>query len=607
MQDYALHPPNDLALSEDVIGSVVQRAWPSRRFMVYRGDITYPTERPMRHSKGATTATSGHTQVTKRSSTSTTEEQHATEDLDDEDEQSTLRRLHDTDPEAYHRERRRRNQERYREKQRKLADDLVRGNQQLRDEIKRLEHQRNNISCGISTKETIWSVAVEYFRVFRRGLHIPKQLSPGDRIVELDFMRATMAQDLDAGTVRGFELLAKNWKVFTQYFKDVEVKLGRLDQIADRALVASTTTSFTFTTHSLRYMFPHLVGYCDGRRKRSRWPHIADKLLGHRLVVHGSVHFHWDEVNNRMSGGRVVCLSQRTHPARLQPRDRRAPGSAPIRIHRQAEADRGTVRKEVAPEQGTPALGSAAGAHRPLPRARDVRVGAARVAGGAADRQRARDLHGRRPAAAVRGGLPRADRAAAGLLPLALHRHQQPRRAVRGPLHRRAGAQGRGGQRLPRLPGDGRAERGAAAEGAGARVAGGAAWKEAAKTARKERRKREGQEKQQERQAKRAKKEQEAQQAEEEAEKEAEGGEEEAEKPTLDSEPKEEQQQQQQEQQQQQKPKQQQSAQKPQRSSGQRSPQQKQQQQNPSGAKKSKSKSKKRRNKQAGAGNRVES
>ncbi|KAG6617051.1 RWD domain-containing protein 3 [Phytophthora cinnamomi] len=132
-------------------------------------------------------------------------------------------------------------------------------------------------------------------------------------------------------------------------------------------------------------------------------------------------------------------------------------------------------------------------------------------------------------------------------------------------------------------------------------------WKEAAKTARKERRKREGQEKQQERQAKRAKKEQEAQQAEEEAEKEAEGGEEEAEKPTLDSEPKEEQQQQEQEQQQQQKPKQQQSAQKPQRSSGQRSPQQKQQQQNPSGAKKSKSKSKKRRNKQAGAGNRVES
>ncbi|EGZ06949.1 hypothetical protein PHYSODRAFT_319586 [Phytophthora sojae] len=162
--------------------------------------------------------------------------------------------------EAYHRERRRLNQKRYRKKQRKLAEQLEIDNQQLRNEIERLHNQRNGLSCGISTKETLWSVAVEYFRVFRRGLHVPTtRLSPGDRIVELEFLRATMSQDLDAGNVRGFELLTRNWKVFTQYFKDVHVQLRRLEQTSDRSLIATTTTSITITSHSLRYMLPNLA------------------------------------------------------------------------------------------------------------------------------------------------------------------------------------------------------------------------------------------------------------------------------------------------------------------------------------------------------------
>ncbi|KAG3112570.1 hypothetical protein PI125_g8093 [Phytophthora idaei] len=44
---------------------------------------------------------------------------------------------------------------------------------------------------------------------------------------------------------------------FTQYFRDVQLRLGRLDQVAENSLVATTTTSISRS--SLRNMFPHLA------------------------------------------------------------------------------------------------------------------------------------------------------------------------------------------------------------------------------------------------------------------------------------------------------------------------------------------------------------
>ncbi|POM61366.1 hypothetical protein PHPALM_29628 [Phytophthora palmivora] len=196
--------------------------------------------------------------------------------------------------EAYHRERRRKNQERYRAKQRQMVEDLQVNNHKLQEELQQLQRTRDMLSVSsIKAKETVWYVAVEYFRVFRRGL-----LSTEDTdLLELDFLKATMAPDLDAGTVRGLESLARNWKAFTQFFQDVQIRLGRLDEVAENSLVASTTTSITITRHSLSCMFPHLIS--DGH-EGAEWSHIASRMLNQRLVMRGSVHLNWDSDSNRV-------------------------------------------------------------------------------------------------------------------------------------------------------------------------------------------------------------------------------------------------------------------------------------------------------------------
>ncbi|OWZ17753.1 hypothetical protein PHMEG_0008253 [Phytophthora megakarya] len=95
-----------------------------------------------------------------------------------------------------------------------------------------------------------------------------------------------MAPDLYAGTVYGFKSLVKSWKVFSSAFQDVRVELECVDQIAVNSLIAVTTTSITVSETSLSCMFPQLSA------------RVAAKLLHQRLVLHGSVRFEWDRVNN---------------------------------------------------------------------------------------------------------------------------------------------------------------------------------------------------------------------------------------------------------------------------------------------------------------------
>ncbi|KAK1942269.1 hypothetical protein P3T76_006591 [Phytophthora citrophthora] len=204
----------------------------------------------------------------------------------------SLKRLREVDIEAYHRERRRRNQERYRKRQRHDISKLEVDNQQLTTEIESLECRRNKLSYGVpSTKETIWSVASEYFRVFRRGL----VLANGNRMPELDLLRATMSPEMDAGNAIGLEALARNWRVFTEFFQDVQLQLVRLDSVGENALVATATLSVTISRFSVHKIFPHLV-----TSKRQTLSSIAGRLLGQRLVTPVSVRFDWDCSSNRV-------------------------------------------------------------------------------------------------------------------------------------------------------------------------------------------------------------------------------------------------------------------------------------------------------------------
>ncbi|KAL3665159.1 hypothetical protein V7S43_009788 [Phytophthora oleae] len=213
-------PPNSQNLTEEVIGNALQRMWPPHRsFMadlIYLG--TDETDTAQHSNTGLSCQSKKRTRSTKP---------------EDSVRKGKKIKSDDAELEAYHRERRRRNQERYRLRQRKLIEDLDEAIQKLRDEIERLSGQRNSLLCGVSTKETMWSVAAEYFRVFQHGL----LATDGLPVAELDFLKATMAADLNANTVYGFEALARNWKVFTLSFKDVQ----RLDQLEDDSLLATTT------------------------------------------------------------------------------------------------------------------------------------------------------------------------------------------------------------------------------------------------------------------------------------------------------------------------------------------------------------------------------
>ncbi|OWY90650.1 hypothetical protein PHMEG_00041136 [Phytophthora megakarya] len=170
---------------------------------------------------------------------------------------------------AYHRQRLRENQRRYRMRQRKLVADLEETNVQVQGEIKRMIQQRNSTAAGIFSKESVWAVALEYFRVFKSGL-----LAPEDSISDvLDSLQSSMAPDLDAGTVGGFKAFVNNWSVFTKSFQDVQLQLQSLKQISETLLVATTTTTITISA-----------------------------LLGHRFIMHGSVSFHWDNTRNCVVG-----------------------------------------------------------------------------------------------------------------------------------------------------------------------------------------------------------------------------------------------------------------------------------------------------------------
>ncbi|KAG6614083.1 bzip transcription factor [Phytophthora cinnamomi] len=68
------------------------------------------------------------------------------------------------------RELRRVRQIRYCKKKEDYMHTLEDETRQLRDEIEQLEQRRRSASAAIPAKESAWSMAAEYFRLFRYGL-----------------------------------------------------------------------------------------------------------------------------------------------------------------------------------------------------------------------------------------------------------------------------------------------------------------------------------------------------------------------------------------------------------------------------------------------------
>ncbi|KAK1930299.1 bZIP transcription factor 1 [Phytophthora citrophthora] len=203
-----------------------------------------------------------------------------------------------------HRERCRKNQARYRKKQQKYLTDLETEVEQLREEIHQLEKQRRVISFGVPTKETVWSIAAEYFHLFRHGYIAPVAFSDSEITrqshVQLEFLQATMSIDVMDGGVSGVDAHLENWRLFSLYHGDVQLQLERLEKGPGNSIVASMKTGITVTENTLRTLYLHLL---VSESDDDKWSPLAYRLLDQRIEMDGSIRFVWDA-----SSGRVTSL-----------------------------------------------------------------------------------------------------------------------------------------------------------------------------------------------------------------------------------------------------------------------------------------------------------
>ncbi|KAG6958002.1 hypothetical protein JG687_00009625 [Phytophthora cactorum] len=190
------------------------------------------------------------------------------------------------------RERHRLSQQRYRKKRYSHMAKLESETCKLREEIKMLEHKHRAVISSAPAAETVWKVAIEYFRLFRHGLPLK-----GNDSTALDFVQDMMAPDVIHNSGCGAEAMIRSWRRLSNWFEDVELKFERLEKSAEGSIVATTTTSITINEVTVRNVFPRLHN-SRNHKGRSRQ---TQKLLGQRIVMHGSTRFEWDSAFDRVT------------------------------------------------------------------------------------------------------------------------------------------------------------------------------------------------------------------------------------------------------------------------------------------------------------------
>uniref|UniRef100_H3GNP8 BZIP domain-containing protein n=1 Tax=Phytophthora ramorum TaxID=164328 RepID=H3GNP8_PHYRM len=263
MPVFSLYPPNTTSLSDNVICAVTQRSNSNRRHAAVAMIETPPEAMNAQAPSQACTKP-----CMANEATSTSKHQQNT---------------------RAQRERRRVNQARYRKKQRMLTLALESANSKLRQEVEELKLKRCNTHIGIPTTQTVWTVAMHYFRIFRFGLRSPPPLL---RDFVLSFLQNAMAPDVTDGSICGVDALLENWSLFSVYFDNINIQLERLEIGGSVNLVmATTTTTVTISADTLRRVFPHLVANEEGNS-------LATKLQGRCISMRGSVLFTWDDKND---------------------------------------------------------------------------------------------------------------------------------------------------------------------------------------------------------------------------------------------------------------------------------------------------------------------
>uniref|UniRef100_H3GX48 BZIP domain-containing protein n=1 Tax=Phytophthora ramorum TaxID=164328 RepID=H3GX48_PHYRM len=267
-----LYPPSRRQLSDDVIGSVKQRAWLSDDCIEEGGDeniitgnaFQQPHDRPQLYEEALeehSIVAQGGVYNALHGGTSMEAEQK---------ERGTASSL------ARQREKRRLRQIRYRKKKYAVLTHLEEDTQQLREEVQSLEQRRRDISASLPIWKSVWDIALRYFEIFRFGLQgssLQSQSSTTSSSSQLDFVLTTLAPDVEHNAGRGVETMMRSWWCLSHWFGRFDLELEGLMKGNNSSLDATTTTSVTITEQTLRK----------------------------RIVMRGSVHFQLDNANGRVT------------------------------------------------------------------------------------------------------------------------------------------------------------------------------------------------------------------------------------------------------------------------------------------------------------------
>ncbi|KAF4147512.1 hypothetical protein GN958_ATG03282 [Phytophthora infestans] len=339
MSSYTLLPPNSSALSDAVIGAVLQRStWNARdrtsnrignsaivvqqsrrqthRHEPYNKQVKGAHESPAKVSVatsqktvlsssvaqliGQTDLTSGRRRISCLSSDLKTV-QSIIESIQGADHYITTDLQQAIMTEALkkkirHRERCRINQARYRQRQMQVETRIEDQINKLKAEIKDLERKSTDTVLPPSTP-TNWALASEYFRLLNCYMSSPGTLYK----MASKFLNDTMAADVIDGATYGPEAQLDSWRFFAYYFDDVRVELKGLKTPTSDILVAGTITSVTITDNTLRRAFPHLNSDGVGGAKGGVWSPVAAKMLNKKIYMQGSVTFGWDRATEKVT------------------------------------------------------------------------------------------------------------------------------------------------------------------------------------------------------------------------------------------------------------------------------------------------------------------
>ncbi|KAL3657590.1 hypothetical protein V7S43_017557 [Phytophthora oleae] len=175
---------------------------------------------------------------------------------------------------------------------------LEKETRQLREEVAKFQQRRHAMTRAVSKQQNGWDVALEYFKLFRFGLQTAHRGRPSKNQPvnsQLDFLQLAMTPDVVFNSGQGPQAMLRSWKCMSLWFQDVEQEMETMDRGAAGSLAVMTRTGVTITERTIRNVFPHLVSK-NGCRSE-----LADKLLGQRIVMRGLTRFEWDSEVSRFT------------------------------------------------------------------------------------------------------------------------------------------------------------------------------------------------------------------------------------------------------------------------------------------------------------------